>query len=158
MAALQNTEDNIEALPMLADYSDDENNVSNPFKSFEPKSIKSSPNFQYNVIEQKRGKPRHRMLLFWHIALKLVSLIVYLGSGLFHLGYIMTFIIVVLFLSMDFWLTKNISGRLLAGLRWWHHVDDKTGKTTWYYESWSAEERAVGRKSQGMVDLTYLKF
>ena len=30
-----------------------------------------------------------------------------------------------MFLSMDFWLTKNVSGRLLAGLRWWNHVNDK---------------------------------
>ena len=146
MASFEDTENNIESLPMLADCSDDEQD-----KTFEPKSIKTSPNFLYNVIEQKRGKPHHKMLMFWHITLKSIAIIIYLGSKLFRLGYIATFVIVVIFLSMDFWLTKNLSGRLLAGLRWWNHVDDKTGKMKWYYESWSAEERAVGRKLQGML-------
>ena len=77
-----------------------------------------------------------------------MAVIMYLGSGLFRLGYITTFITVVMFLSMDFWLTKNVSGRLLAGLRWWNHVNDK-GEMKWYYESWSAEERSISRKSQG---------
>ena len=75
----------------------------------------------------------------------------YLGSNVFRLGYISTFVIVILFLSMDFWLTKNLSGRLLAGLRWWNHVDEKTGKMKWYYESWSPEDRARSWKSQGII-------
>ena len=61
------------------------------------------------------------------------------------------FVIVILFLSMDFWLTKNLSGRLLAGLRWWNHVDEKTGKMKWYYECWSNEDRARSWKSQGII-------
>jgi hypothetical protein len=145
MAGFEDTEHTVESMPMLADNSDDEEN----FTTFESKSIKSSPNFRYNVIEQKRGKPRHKILLFFHVALKSVAIIIYLGSKLFHLGYIATFIAVVIILSMDFWLTKNVSGRLLAGLRWWNHVDEKSGEMKWYYESWSAEERSVGRKSQG---------
>ena len=144
MSLFKEGESNTETMPMLADDSDDENE-----KTFESNSIKNSPNFYYNVIEQKRGKPHHKVLLFVHIALKTIAIVLYLGSKLFHLGYITTFIGVVLFLSMDFWLTKNISGRLLAGLRWWNHVDEKTGEMKWYYESWSAEERTIGRKSQG---------
>ena len=145
MAGFEDTENIVESMPMLADKSDDEENVT----TFESKSIKNSPNFHYNVIEQKRGKPRHKILLFFHVALKSVAIIIYLGSNVFHLGYIATFIAVVIILSMDFWLTKNVSGRLLAGLRWWNQVDGKTGEMKWYYESWSAEERSVGRKSQG---------
>ena len=136
-----------ESMPMLEDNSDQEDERN--FDSFESKSIKNSPNFRYNVIEQKRGKPRHKVVLAFHVGLKLIAIILYLGRKLFGLGYISTFIGVVILLSMDFWLTKNISGRLLAGLRWWNHVDDKTGEMTWYYESWSAEERSVSRKSQG---------
>ena len=152
MAGSEATDNIVESMPMLADNSDDEENIT----TFESKSIKNSPNFHYNVIEQKRGKPHHKILLFFHVALKSLAIIIYLGSNLFHLGYIATFIGVVVILSMDFWLTKNISGRLLAGLRWWNHVDGKTGEMKWYYESWSAEERSVGRKSQGNTALNLL--
>ena len=155
MASFQEPESNIERMPMLADNSDDETDGS--IKTFESKSIKNSPNFHYNVIEQKRGKPHHKILLFSHLALKLMAIIMYLGSGLFRLGYITTFITVVMFLSMDFWLTKNVSGRLLAGLRWWNHVNDK-GEMKWYYESWSAEERSISRKSQGKEEPNRIQF
>lgn len=40
----------------------------------------------------------------------------------------------ILLLSMDFWTVKNITGRLLVGLRWWNYVDDN-GKSHWVYES-----------------------
>ena len=146
MADFGEPDNKIESLPMLAEDSDDETT-----QKFAPKSIKNSPNFQQNVIEQKHGKPRHSVILFFHIALKTVALIVYLGSNVFRLGYISTFVIVILFLSMDFWLTKNLSGRLLAGLRWWNHVDEKTGKMKWYYECWDSEDRARSWKSQGIM-------
>uniref|UniRef100_A0A915PQG7 Golgi apparatus membrane protein TVP23 homolog n=1 Tax=Setaria digitata TaxID=48799 RepID=A0A915PQG7_9BILA len=37
-------------------------------------------------------------------------------------------------LSIDFWTVKNITGRLLVGLRWWNFVDAE-GKSHWRYES-----------------------
>lgn len=35
---------------------------------------------------------------------------------------------------MDFWAVKNITGRLLVGLRWWNFVDNE-GNNHWRYES-----------------------
>ncbi|KAK0081395.1 hypothetical protein PV325_012242 [Microctonus aethiopoides] len=35
---------------------------------------------------------------------------------------------------MDFWTVKNITGRLMVGLRWWNYVDDN-GKSHWVFES-----------------------
>ena len=147
MAKYQEIGSNIESLPMLNDEDSEDDEIDQ--QSFTPKSIKNSPNFQHNFVEQKRGKPYYKILLFWHIAFKTIAIVLYLGSSIFRLGYIATFILVVVFLSMDFWLTKNVSGRLLAGLRWWNHVDEQTGKMKWHYECWTPEERAVGRKSQG---------
>ncbi|XP_055326019.1 uncharacterized Golgi apparatus membrane protein-like protein CG5021, partial [Sitodiplosis mosellana] len=40
----------------------------------------------------------------------------------------------VLLLSADFWTVKNITGRLLVGLRWWNYIDDD-GQSHWVYES-----------------------
>lgn len=41
---------------------------------------------------------------------------------------------IILLLSCDFWTVKNVSGRLLVGLRWWNQVDTD-GKSHWVFES-----------------------
>ena len=45
----------------------------------------------------------------------------------FLIGYaipeVMTFIIVIIFSAFDFWTVKNVTGRLLVGLRWWSDFD-----------------------------------
>lgn len=47
----------------------------------------------------------------------------------FFLSYLMsnvlTFIFTVILGSLDFWVVKNISGRILVGLRWWSYYDEK---------------------------------
>lgn len=35
---------------------------------------------------------------------------------------------------VDFWITKNISGRKLVGMRWWAYIDED-GETEYVYES-----------------------
>ena len=45
-----------------------------------------------------------------------------------------TFIIVTLLSAIDFWTVKNVSGRLLVGLRWWHDFDEN-GKEIWKFDS-----------------------
>ncbi|MEQ2169451.1 hypothetical protein GOODEAATRI_025358 [Goodea atripinnis] len=41
---------------------------------------------------------------------------------------------IILLLSCDFWTVKNVSGRLLVGLRWWNQVDED-GRSRWVFES-----------------------
>ena len=41
---------------------------------------------------------------------------------------------VALLLAADFWTVKNITGRLLVGLRWWNKVNED-GSTEWIFES-----------------------
>jgi len=38
----------------------------------------------------------------------------------------MTFILTTLLSTIDFWIIKNISGRMLVGLRWWRSMDPAT--------------------------------
>ena len=40
----------------------------------------------------------------------------------------------MLLLAFDFWTVKNVSGRLLVGLRWWNEVK-ADGTTEWIFES-----------------------
>ena len=43
-------------------------------------------------------------------------------AGRFASSFVFSFVIVVLLLAFDFWTVKNVSGRLLVGLRWWNEV------------------------------------
>lgn len=54
--------------------------------------------------------------------------------GWFSNSFIASFVTVILLLSMDFWTVKNITGRLMVGLRWWNYVDDE-GVSHWVFES-----------------------
>ncbi|CAM9478586.1 unnamed protein product [Hapterophycus canaliculatus] len=47
---------------------------------------------------------------------------------------ILTYIICILMLAFDFWTVKNVSGRLMVGLRWWSNVRED-GSTEWVFES-----------------------
>ena len=48
--------------------------------------------------------------------------------------FIHIFLTVVLLLAFDFWTVKNVTGRLLVGLRWWNKVDED-GTSTWMFEA-----------------------
>ncbi|KAL8583285.1 hypothetical protein ACOMHN_043062 [Nucella lapillus] len=77
---------------------------------------------------------KHRVAVFFHIFFRAAAILTYMMCELFSSSFITNFIIIILLLCMDFWTTKNITGRLLVGLRWWNYVDDK-GESHWVYES-----------------------
>ena len=43
--------------------------------------------------------------------------------GLF-MSEILQFITVILLAAFDFWTVKNVTGRLMVGLRWWSEIDE----------------------------------
>lgn len=43
---------------------------------------------------------------------------------------------------MDFWVVKNVTGRILVGLRYWSEIDEE-GEEIWHYES-SNDDKDVG--------------
>ncbi|XP_044037767.1 Golgi apparatus membrane protein TVP23 homolog B isoform X3 [Siniperca chuatsi] len=66
---------------------------------------------------------------------KISAILVYLLCDILSTGFIACMVTIILLLSCDFWTVKNVSGRLLVGLRWWNQVDDD-GKSHWVFESW----------------------
>ncbi|XP_053680410.1 uncharacterized Golgi apparatus membrane protein-like protein CG5021 [Anopheles nili] len=76
----------------------------------------------------------HPYVLFFHVFFRSFAIASYLFCGWFSDSFITSFVFVVMFLSADFWAVKNITGRMLIGLRWWNYVDDK-GVSHWIYES-----------------------
>ncbi|CAL9730114.1 golgi apparatus membrane protein Tvp23p [Monosporozyma unispora] len=75
----------------------------------------------YNTIL----KSSHPLLLTIHLAGKIVPIVFYILGGIFA-GFTVQFIVIILLVAFDFYITKNISGRKLVQLRWWYDSTDKT--------------------------------
>eukprot|EP00030_Apusomonadida_sp_AF-17_P000516 a174855_155.p1 GENE.a174855_155~~a174855_155.p1 ORF type:complete len:203 (-),score=57.18 a174855_155:120-698(-) len=76
----------------------------------------------------------HPLTCVAHIFFKIASVLAYLLLSLFVDSFVITFVVVILFLAFDFWVVKNVSGRLLVGLRWWNEITPD-GKSEWRFES-----------------------
>ncbi|MBL1506050.1 DUF846 domain-containing protein, partial [Klebsiella pneumoniae] len=69
------------------------------------------------------------------VSLKLLSIIFFLFFNIFTSNEALVMITVILLIAADFWYTKNISGRILVGLRWWNNYDVDTQEDKWIFES-----------------------
>ncbi|XP_029041891.1 uncharacterized Golgi apparatus membrane protein-like protein CG5021 isoform X2 [Osmia bicornis bicornis] len=83
---------------------------------------------------QNGNKLKHPYVTMFHLVFRVAAAVVYIFCETFSSSFVANFITVVLLLSMDFWTVKNITGRLMVGLRWWNYVDDD-GKSHWVFES-----------------------
>jgi hypothetical protein len=63
-----------------------------------------------------------------------MALFIYMFGGWFTSNFIVVFVICIILLAFDFWTVKNITGRLLVGLRWWSYVREDGGNE-WIFES-----------------------
>lgn len=76
----------------------------------------------------------HPYITFFHLFFRGTAIATYIFCGWFSDSFISSFVILILLLSADFWIVKNITGRLLVGLRWWNYVDDN-GESHWVFEA-----------------------
>ncbi|CAH1715575.1 unnamed protein product [Aphis gossypii] len=76
----------------------------------------------------------HPYVTFFHLFFRVTAVFIYFFGRLFTESFITLFVLIILLLSMDFWILKNITGRIMVGLRWWNYVDDD-GVSHWVYES-----------------------
>ncbi|KAJ2718785.1 Golgi apparatus membrane protein tvp23 [Coemansia sp. Benny D115] len=76
----------------------------------------------------------HPVALLFLVLFKACALALYLLGNFFTDNFILIFVLCVLTLAVDFWTVKNISGRLLVGLRWWNEVNED-GSNQWIFES-----------------------
>ena len=68
------------------------------------------------------------------------ALIVYLiFSYIFSDSFVELFIAIILLLAVDFWTVKNVTGRLMVGLRWWNRVKED-GTSEWVFEAKKVNE------------------
>lgn len=69
------------------------------------------------------------------VALKAGALFFFMFLNIFTSNEAFVMIVVILFDAMDFWYTKNISGRILVGLRWWNTYNPDIQQEIWRFES-----------------------
>jgi hypothetical protein len=90
----------------------------------------------------------HKTIQFFHLVFKTLALFAYLFGNLFtSAGFVILFVICVLLLSFDFWTVKNVTGRILVGLRWWNEVKED-GTNVWIFESRPANRQIHANDSR----------
>ncbi|KAK0406920.1 hypothetical protein QR680_018889 [Steinernema hermaphroditum] len=72
-------------------------------------------------------------IVLTHIGFRSAAILSHVFANIFLNSFIIQFLIILFLLSADFWFVKNITGRLLVGLRWWNFVDAK-GQVKWKFE------------------------
>jgi hypothetical protein len=74
-----------------------------------------------------------RLIDFGYLCLKAGALAFYILSALFVHNFVIIFVVTVFLAALDFWVVKNVSGRILVGLRWWNEINDE-GNSVWMFE------------------------
>ena len=81
------------------------------------------------------------IIVFFTLIFKVLAILFYFILGIFNVSDALIFIIVVILCAFDFWFIKNVSGRIIVGLRWWNEVKED-GSEVWIFES-DHEKRAT---------------
>jgi hypothetical protein len=77
---------------------------------------------------------KHPVPAFFHLCFKTLALFTYIFGTWISSSFVNIFVLCVLLLAFDFWTVKNVTGRLMVGLRWWSEVRDD-GSTEWKFEA-----------------------
>ncbi|KAF9270404.1 Golgi apparatus membrane protein TVP23 [Marasmius fiardii PR-910] len=76
----------------------------------------------------------HPIALFFLYFFRVAAITIYLLAETIVNNYVLSTVLVVVLLAMDFWNCRNVAGRTLVGLRFWNQVDDD-GESYWVFES-----------------------
>lgn len=88
----------------------------------------------------------HPIPAAFHIIFKIIALTIYIFGGFFEKnGFVTIAVICILCHACDFWVVKNVTGRLLVGLRWWNKVNPDDGSTEWLYESALQDQSQINK-------------
>ncbi|VEU43494.1 unnamed protein product [Pseudo-nitzschia multistriata] len=127
-----------------------QNGVEDPSALHDPSTMPATPGPQSGILGETLSQSAHPVVCIFHLLFKGLALFFYIFGGWFSgdgkggssgANFITVTVICILLLAADFWVVKNITGRLLVGLRWWNKVEGD--KTSWIFES--AENRQVNK-------------
>uniref|UniRef100_A0A5F5Y410 Golgi apparatus membrane protein TVP23 homolog n=1 Tax=Felis catus TaxID=9685 RepID=A0A5F5Y410_FELCA len=99
----------------------------------------------------RKAKIRHPLATFFHLFFRVSAIVTYVCCDWFSRSFVGCFVTVLLLLSFDFWSVKNVTGRLLVGLRWWNHIDED-GKGRWIFEARKASpQHSVATEAEARI-------
>eukprot|EP01018_Ginkgo_biloba_P033282 Gb_13546 [translate_table: standard] len=87
---------------------------------------------------------------FFHVFFKVAAIAFYILSSFFVKNFVIHFVVTVLLASLDFWVVKNVSGRILVGLRWWNEINEQ-GESVWKFECLDQESLARMNKKDSWL-------
>ncbi|KAI3413991.1 hypothetical protein GPALN_011460 [Globodera pallida] len=76
---------------------------------------------------------KHPLVVMAHLGFRFGAIAFYVLASFFSASFIIQFLILLSLHSADLWAVKNVTGRLMVGLRWWSLVD-ADGKNHWKFE------------------------
>ncbi|XP_058501156.1 Golgi apparatus membrane protein TVP23 homolog A-like [Solea solea] len=104
--------------------------------------------------EQERARRgavmRHPLASFFHLFFRVVAIIAYLLCDWISKNFASCFVLIITLLSFDFWSVKNVSGRLLVGLRWWNQIDED-GRSLWVFEAKKTPSSNTGTEAEERI-------
>jgi hypothetical protein len=124
-------------------FPEEEDHTENPTASLIQNNDDNNTLIIGNRLDAERGTSRsnlltcsckHPVAAFFHLFFKIAALFCYLFLTFFTSNFVLVFVTCILLLSFDFWTVKNITGRLLVGLRWWNEIQPD-GTSVWRFES-----------------------
>jgi hypothetical protein len=92
-----------------------------------------APAAQSGVADMFR-QSSHPVAAAFHVAFKALALFFYLFGTWFSSSFVLLFVLCIVSLAFDFWTVKNVTGRLMVGLRWWNDIAED-GSNVWRFES-----------------------
>lgn len=108
-------------------------------------SMATQPVVEERTWSQRLKESSHPVALLFYIFFRVAPIFMYIFGTIVlavftsKSKFILHFIILILLVSADFWNLKNISGRLLVGLRWWNDTNMKEGsgqfENVWVFET-----------------------
>jgi len=98
---------------------------------------------QNKSLEDTIQQPRHPIAVFFHSFFRVAAFIcTVVFFWVWGDNFVVIFIIVVTLLALDFWTIKNVTGRILVGLRWWNQINPD-GTNRWRFESIPTGKRRI---------------
>jgi len=80
------------------------------------------------------NKASNPLICIFTIIFKIGAISSFILLDIFVKNEAIAYLVVIILSAADFWTTKNISGRILVGLRWWNEVKEN-GEEVWIFES-----------------------
>ncbi|KAI5991635.1 DUF846-domain-containing protein [Pisolithus albus] len=133
-----------QTVPLLQTIEPDDPSAENANKpnvgSQQRQNLAASPAMASNHNDAESALPSilrqsaHPVVLLCLYFFRVAAISVYILCGLFTNNYVLSTVVVVVLLAMDFWNCRNVAGRRLVGLRFWNQIDED-GESYWVFES-----------------------